>query len=258
MFYILSKTIDIFAMPLTLAFLAFFYALRTKHPKRGRWALSGGMLWLYVTSNPLLVNQMLIAWEYPKTSPAQLTKPLEVGIVLTGGMVKDFEKSSKHVWTGKEFDRGAQAFQLYRTGQIKKIMISGGLGHMLNDTIVTYDESEATRQYLIRSGVDSADIMLEHRARNTHENAQYAARLLRTRFKTNECVLITSAFHLPRAMGCFRKVGLKPVPFASSFLQIKPYYWVDQLFPSEESLHYFYLIWHEWIGYVIYRTLGYL
>lgn len=258
MFYVLSKTIDVLLMPLTLAFLALFYALFTKSASHKRRAIISGLLWLYLISCPIVVNQILKWWENGGVTPTEIEKKYAVGVVLTGGMSKgEIEQPPYHIWVGFSFDRAAQAFQLYKAGKIGAIVISGGQGRM-SGSEKGGNEGRAVRQYLIASGVPASQVFLESKARNTHENAEFSAQILRNQFKTNECLLITSAFHLPRAEGCFKKVGIKAVPFPAHFMQQNTPFWFDKLVPNEEKMFQFYLVWHEWLGLLMYKVVGYI
>lgn len=255
MFYFLSKTFDILVMPLTLALLGVLYSIFTKNHARRRkvlWIVFG---FLYMVSNPLLVNQFVRWWEMPL--PAPITQPYEVGVVLTGGMTKLYLPSTKHVWMGDMADRAVQAFELYKEGKIKKILISGGKGN-LTDVSDSPSENDGVRQYLILSGVRSEDIIQENKARNTRENALFSAKLLREKLGTNRCVLITSAFHLRRSVGCFKKAGIEVFPYPAQYMQQSLVVWFDQFFPSEQAIESFYTIWHEIVGYSVYRLMGYL
>ncbi|HAK77447.1 MAG TPA: hypothetical protein DCM71_11170 [Runella sp.] len=122
----------------------------------------------------------------------------------------------------------------------------------------TTSENDGIRQYLIDSGVPAEDIIQEPMARNTRDNAAYTAKILKEQLETNKCVVITSAFHTPRALGCFRKAGVEVVPSPAHFLQENYDIWIDKFFPSEEALVAFYFVWHEMVGYTIYKVMGYL
>lgn len=254
MFYILSKTIDVFLMPLTMVFMAFLYAILTKNRARSRKVLISALVGIYLVSNPILVNELLKWWE-PK--PLDRKSKYEVAVVLTGGIIKSYHRPSKYIWFGRSGDRALQAFELYKRGRIKKIIISGGEGS-LRGSKVNNSENEGIRQYLIDSGVAAADIIQDSFSLNTRQNAVNTAKILKEQFKTNKCVVITSAFHMRRSIGCFTKEGITVVAWPGHYLQENGILWFDKLFPSEDALASFYLVWHEMIGYVVYRMVGYI
>jgi uncharacterized SAM-binding protein YcdF (DUF218 family) len=254
MFYTLSKTFDVLLMPLTMAFVAIIYAMFIKNRTRSRWIVGVTLFMLYLVSNPIVVNYLLKWWE---PINYEVKSNYEVGAVLTGGMVKRYDYASKHVWHGKSGDRAVQAFELYKKGKIKKIIISGGESSIFGGKRKTA-ENDGIRQYLIDSGVRAEDIIQESQSRNTRDNAVNTAKILREQFKTNKCILITSSFHTPRAIGCFKKAGVEVVPFPAQYMQDKHDFWIDKFFPSEEALGVFYFVWHEMVGVVIYKIIGYI
>lgn len=254
MFYILSKTFDVLVMPLPMAFIAIVYALFIKNRTRSRWIIGTSLFLLYLVCSPIFVN-ILIKWWEPTNY--DVGAGYEVGAVLTGGMAKRYDSSSKHIWLGKSGDRAVQAFELYKKGKIKKIIISGGTTSLRTDKR-TQSENDGIRQYLIDSGVRPEDIFQESKSQNTRDNATNTAKVLREQFKVNRCVLITSAFHIPRAMGCFKKVGVEILPFPAHYMYENHEFWIDKLFPSEEALVAFYYVWHEMVGFVIYKAMGYI
>ena len=87
---------------------------------------------------------------------------------------------------------------------------------MLNKGIA---ESINTKQFLIRLGVPTADILMETKSRNTHENALFSKEILKTATQEKDLnlLLITSTFHMYRAEKCFKKVGLITTPFSVDF-----------------------------------------
>jgi len=234
--------------------IAIVYAMFLKNRTRSRWITGLSLFFLYLMSSPILVNELLKAWETPSQS---ISSEYQVGAVLTGGIIKKYDYQTKQVWLGKSGDRATQAFELYRLGKIKKIIISGGEGSFLTNKHTT-SENDGIRQYLIYSGVPAEDIIQEPMARNTRDNAAYTAKILKQQLGTNKCVVITSAFHTPRALGCFRKAGVEVVPSPAHFLQENYDIWIDKFFPSEEALVAFYFVWHEMVGYTIYKVMGYL
>ncbi|UOQ76945.1 YdcF family protein [Hymenobacter sp. 5516J-16] len=120
-------------------------------------------------------------------------------------------------------------------------------------------EAEELGILLRLAGVPRQHILLETRSRNTRENALNTRALLRQHPEIKSIVLITSAFHLRRAMGCFREVGLNPAVFPASYYssdrQATLTYW---LIPSDEAPRLWGILLHEMVGYAVYRLRGYV
>ncbi len=89
------------------------------------------------------------------------------------------------------------------------VLVSGGSGRLVPHE--TIREAEITRMFLADMGVDPGTVEFETRSRNTYENAVYTAELLADR--PGRYLLVTSAFHMPRALGCFRRAGIDVVPY---------------------------------------------
>ena len=101
--------------------------------------------------------------------------------------------------------------------------------------------------------------MREEKSRNTRENALFTKQLVVALPELDTLILVTSAFHQRRALGCFAKVGLHPIAFPAGYRsadrRASPDYW---LVPSPEALVNFSLLIHEASGWLTYKVLGYL
>jgi uncharacterized SAM-binding protein YcdF (DUF218 family) len=255
MFFSLSKILYVLVMPLTIACYPLVYALFTKNPRRQRRALLLGLGLLYVFSNEYLTNAVLAWWERPPTVIAESEAPYDVAIVLTGGIINERRQLPGRVLFDKSADRLLQPLQLYRHGRVRKILISGGTFEM--DSVAQNEREAAARQFLIDCGVREADVLWEHDSRNTRENAVNSAKVLRREFPGQRYLLITSAFHMRRAEGCFRKAGVRFKPYPADIRSGDNTFRFDVLFPKEEALATSFFLVREWIGYVTYKVMGY-
>ena len=95
---------------------------------------------------------------------------------------------------------------------------------------------------MLGPGIDPARVTLENRSRNTHQNALYTAASLRA-YDAGRWLLVTSATHMPRSVGAFRRVHLSVEPW--------PVYDLGPADPQPASVAI-----HEWLGLVAYRVLG--
>ncbi|GAB4039604.1 YdcF family protein [Spirosoma gilvum] len=227
-----------------------------------------GVFWVF--GNPFLMNELALWWEYPiqKVPVATTDSTIRVAVVLTGGMmngrkeIPDAKTDPTHtlqfmLW--READRVAQALYLYKIGAVQKILISGGSGNLPFRATSVNDEGQMTARFLAIGGVRPGDIVLENKSRNTRENAVFTAQMLRQRFQQNECVLITSAWHMRRALACFQKAGVTVIPFPASFLTSKRSFAPgDWLLPREEEFFNAYYLTREIVGFVSYWAVGYI
>jgi uncharacterized SAM-binding protein YcdF (DUF218 family) len=101
-------------------------------------------------------------------------------------------------------------------------------------------------------GGDPARVYAEPRPRTTSEDALYAAAVLKPK-STERWLLVTSALHMPRAVGCFRAAGFQVEPYPVQFATDHPF---TEFAPGSEALHYLDAAAKEWIGLIAYRFMG--
>ncbi len=105
-------------------------------------------------------------------------------------------------------------------------------------------------------GVPAERITIEDKSRNTDENARFTAAMVHPE-PPQRWIIVTSAFHMPRAMGVFEKAGFQPIAYPVSFYTLGR--WPDDLRLSYwpgRNLRIFELALHEWIGLAAYRASG--
>jgi uncharacterized SAM-binding protein YcdF (DUF218 family) len=255
MFFILSKTVAVLLMPLTLVviFLFLFVFVRSQKWKKVFFWIGFGLLLVF--TNDIIANELMNWWELPATA-YQETKPRKLGIVLTGTTMAK-EDPDDRVYFNKGADRVTHTIQLYKLNLIEKILISGGTGRLVGE-----DEPEADkyRKAMIMMGVDSADIIIENETRNTYESAVAVKPMLsELNYSYDDCLLITSAFHMRRSLACYRKAGVNIAYFTTDFYTHPRVYYVDSyIFPRIEALVIWQKLFKEWIGFAAYKVAGYV
>lgn len=255
MFYFLSKTLYILAMPVTWLVALLAFALATKSQKKRRNSVVATLVLLLLSSNPVLQNVLMQAWEIPAQPLTDYTGNYQTAIVL-GGITEGFRQPTDRVYTHKGADRVLHAALLYQKGIVERILVTGSFYKLSGESA---SEAEAMKQLLMQSGVPESAIMKEERSRNTRENAMYSKQTLQDHgLSLDRCVLVTSAFHMRRALGCFEKEGIKTRAFSTDFYSSSssPSF-TDFIFPSEEALYYNYRLCRELLGYLVYKLLGY-
>jgi len=142
--------------------------------------------------------------------PILRTLPAKVdGIILLGGAV-DPERTAEYdqVALNQSAARVTETLRLALRYPAARIVLSGGVGGLLREPIT---EAAATARLLTELGVAPNRLVIEDRSRTTHENAVFSKQIVDP--KPGEVwILITSAYHMPRAVGCFRRVGWPVVP----------------------------------------------
>jgi vancomycin permeability regulator SanA len=97
-----------------------------------------------------------------------------------------------------------KAIELYRAKRCTAILVSGALGRE------GFDESEVMKIYLLKQGVDSRHIFIDHQGTTTFETARFAAQLIRERGFKNP-IVVTQFFHVPRCKLALKKWGISQV-----------------------------------------------
>ena len=111
------------------------------------------------------------------------------------------------------------------------ILLSGG--QVYEDTGA---EAKIARRMLIDLGVPEEQILVETRSINTTQNARYSAEILRAQGLTQP-ILVTSAFHMKRAVLNFKKQGVDVVPYPADYqVTHHPVFHYTKLRPQTEAL----------------------
>jgi uncharacterized SAM-binding protein YcdF (DUF218 family) len=257
MFFFWSKVLLLVFNPLLWGLALLVYALYTTNQKRRLQILRLSLAAAVLLTNPGLPMWFLQRWEGEVPRLQDLAERYEYGIVLTGITV--YKQPDDRVYFSRGADRLLHALWLYRQGRIRKILITGGTTDIFGQSVRS--EAERLAEVLALAEVPPADILIEPNARNTYENAQLSAQILQKAQATQQThLLITSAFHLPRATACFRKAGLDVMPFGTDFYTPDRHtvgafaYWV----PSLNAPQLWQVLLKEWLGFAVYRMSGYL
>jgi uncharacterized SAM-binding protein YcdF (DUF218 family) len=147
--------------------------------------------------------------------------------------------------------RITETVALARRFPAARVVISGGDGTLSPGTL---SEAGAIRDLLIQLGVAPARVDIESISRNTYENAvlSYAT----AQPKPGETwLLVTSAMHMPRAIGCFRSAGWTIVPYPVDYRTSKRIATTPGLLLAD-NLMLVNLATKEWLGLVAYYWLG--
>lgn len=255
MFFFLSKAIDFLVMPLSIILILLLYAFAVKNAKKQKRIVGLAVVLLLAMSNSFLVRRALNWYEAPLVNLNEIQGTYDVGILLSGGLIYTNMPRQNHIAMGKHGDRVLQTFELYKNGKIKKILITG----MSSDEAMADGRGETRRaaSLLVNWGVPAKDIIFEEKAKNTRENALYSARILKKMFPSGRYILITSAFHMRRSVGCFEKAGIKTMPFPADFYGGYDELGIREIVPQPAVLADCHVLWHEMVGFAIYKIMGY-
>ncbi len=206
MFFILSKTVAFLLLPsnLLIAIGLVGVALLATTWKRAGIRLAVGSLVVLALTGLLPVGNLLIhpienrfpPWDARRGAPAGI-------IVLGGGIDPEISRDRGQTQLNDSADRIVAIAKLAREFPNARIIYSGGNGSLIHGRP---PEAEFLYPLLDSFGVVPRDrVTLEMQSRNTAENAAFSKEIAKPQ-PGERWLLVTSAFHMPRAVGCFRRV----------------------------------------------------
>jgi uncharacterized SAM-binding protein YcdF (DUF218 family) len=181
------------------------------------------------------------------------TLPAKVdGVVLLGGAVDGALSDARgQVSLNDAAERVTETVALARRYPQARILVSGGDGSLIP---TGFTEADATRRLLIDLGVAPDRIVLESASRNTWENAAFSYRTVRPR-PDETWLLVTTAMHMPRSVGCFRRAGWSIMPYPVDYRTF-PTTHFELGFGFPGGLELLNLVVKEWDGLIAYYLLG--
>ena len=255
MFVVLSKLTWIVLQPLGLIMLLGAAGLtlsftRFRRLSKTALLLSFGLLGLtaYTSLGYLLIHPLESRFARPATPPGAVAGI----IVLGGGMDANINEARGGYELTRSGDRFTEALRLAQRYPDAKVVITGGTGVL----IITEDsEAAAGARFFTDLGIDEDRLVLEPRARNTEENAQFTRELVAPA-PGETWLLVTSAYHMPRAAALFRKAGFPVVPWPTDYLSAGNETFGLKLDHPAENLSIATLAMREWIGLMAYAATG--
>lgn len=215
MFFILSKLFWVIARPLNFLFLLALAALlagRLGWPRiRGTGLVLSAALFL-IFGFTQFTDYLLYKLETLVPAASMAGEPAGI-IVLGGGIGTKSASGGIGYHLGEAADRLVKGLELRRSYPNARFIYSGGSGTLISDEL---PETVGAAQMVRSLYGDDRGMELEDRSRTTWENAvEVAAMLGEDKHKPH--LLVTSAFHMSRAIGSFRKLGINVVPVPTDF-----------------------------------------
>jgi uncharacterized SAM-binding protein YcdF (DUF218 family) len=171
-------------------------------------------------------------------------------VIVLGGAIKHPDSFITHgqVPLGNAAERMTVPVGWMRAWPKLELVFSGGEGDLMQTGIT---EAEMARVFYTQQGLDMRRVTLENQSRTTRENALQVAALLGARCKEQPWLLVTSAWHMPRAMAEFEAAGCNVTPYPVDFWTGTSTSWLE--YSLTESLLRWQMALHEWIGLAAYR-----
>jgi len=227
------KILEMFLLPsvfvLVLILIGIILIFRKKRGKLGKILIILGILLYYLFSITPVADSIISPLEkqYQPVQKEELEKADKI-VLLLGGKESDVLRAS-------------EVLRLYNLQSA--IIISGR--DPLSPKI---EEAKEVKEFLTERGISAENIILEDKSRNTFESAKNIKEIL----DDEPFFLVTSAYHLPRAIETFQKARTNPIPAPADF-KIEKNYDILDFFPDAQNLRNSDIALHEYFGILWYR-----
>lgn len=254
MLFVLSKTLGTVLMPVNFLIGASVLGavlLATRFCALGRGLLVTAAILLAVAAFSPVGRLLVYPLEsrFPPWNPGQGAPD---GIIVLGGSIDaDASLARDTPVVRRSPDRIIAAAALARKYPNARVVFTGGSARLVSDA----READYAAAIFESLGVDKARLIMERQSRNTMENVEFTKALVAPK-PGERWVLITSAFHMPRSIGLFRKAGFPVEPYPVDWLvggrrdafsfTVLP---LEGLLRTDIAMR-------EWLGLIAYRAMG--
>jgi uncharacterized SAM-binding protein YcdF (DUF218 family) len=251
MFFTLSKILGFVAIPsndLILLGLLGLLLLATPFRLAGIKVMGVAIAALAIAAFSPLGNYLILPLEnrFPPWDPS---RGPPTGIIVLGGALSPEQSAYRHEpQLNEAAERITAAVDLALRYKTARVVYTGGSSGLIFDAA---KEADYALVLLQRMGIDRGRILVERRSRNTAENASYIKALVNPR-PGERWLLVTSAAHMPRSIGIFRKAGFAVEPYPVDWRTrgqediTMPFYLASGGLARVDAAM------HEWVGLLVY------
>lgn len=254
MFFYLSKILWFFVDPgniLLIALCVSAIAVWTKWIKTAKLLITITALYA-LTIMIVPIGSYLVLNLENRFPPASKNLDRVDGIIVLGGVVDQFVSEARgQVSINGAAERLTEFAKLSFNYPQAKLVFSGGSGVLGKQEL---KEAHFVKPVLAALGVNINRVVFEDKSRNTVENAVFSKRMVKP-LLDEKWILITSAFHMPRAVGSFRQAGWTVIPYPVDYGTMGDE-WFKPGFRFLGGINGFSHGVHEWIGLTFYWLTG--
>ena len=248
--YLFSKLIWVVLNPLNLLLIIliigfFFKTINMKIISKAFYTL---FLIFFVIAGIFPTGSLILS-NLEKNYPALTTLPSYVdGILILGGPSSPgLTREHEQVSFNEAGERLTESVKLIKNYQSSKIIFSGGFGELPH----TY----VAKKFFSEMGIDISYIIFESKSRNTFENILFSKKIINPKESEN-WLLVTSSFHMSRAINVAEKLNWKFIPYPVDFRTSKKFISFKPRFALLDNFNSFNLASHEVVGLLSYYLLG--
>lgn len=256
LFFIASKLVG-FALRvetwlLLLALLTMWAVQRAWMPAAKR--LSGLLVGLVLVIGLVPLGDMLLRPIERQVPSREALVSVDGIVILGGGEDLPASLAAGQPQLGEGGDRYLAAVSLARQFPEATLLFAGGSGRLRDAGGAPVSEAAIAEQVFLQAGIASERMLFESRSRNTAENAQLSRALVAAK-PEDTWVLVTSAFHMPRALRSFEAAGWEQiVPYPVDY---RTRNWNDRLgWQFARNLGMLNMALREWVGRLAYAVTG--
>jgi uncharacterized SAM-binding protein YcdF (DUF218 family) len=254
LFFVASKLLWGLLSPVNLAVWALLLATLLcwlNYVKAARRVLTLISLLAFIVMAYPVSDWLVYPLETRFQKPVSLPENIDGIIVLGGAENLKLSTGWQSAQMGEGGERILAAAELSREYPDLPLIYTGGSN--LVQMPVLDQQGQVSQSLLRQAGVKASQVLMESRARNTHENFVLIKPMLPD--PAGRYLLVTSAFHMPRSVGVARQQGINVIPYPVDYRSARPAqrYWDFDLFSHLSVLQ---IGWHEWIGLSAYFATG--
>ena len=247
-----SKYLWILINPLNVVPLLFGIGIALLWTRWHRFARSGLTI---LTSGLVLISLFPVGswllWSLDYRFPVVTELPDQIdGIIVIGGSINMTKSQARgRISFNANGERLTEFVRLARHYPEAKLVFSGGSGNLRQEL----NEADFAATFFRDEGIDDSRLIFERLSRNTSENAIFSKKLAKPS-ESESWLLVTSAFHTPRAVGCFRRIGWRVTAFPVDLKMAAKFPWYGgmDVFGTLKTLSF---ALHEWLGLIAYSLM---
>ena len=209
------------------------------------------MLFFVITALMPTGKYMFYQLEKKFHSKILLPKKIDGILILSGATNPLLTKEFDQINLNGSIERLTESIQLLKKYPTAKIIFSGGSGSLQNPDLT---HAYVAKKFYIQQQIDVNKIIFESKSRNTFENIFFSKEIANPK-PTENWILITTAFHMTRALNIGEKLNWQFIPYAVDFQLSKKFSWK----PTLNFLNNILLMQsasHEWVGLIAYYFMG--
>ncbi len=257
MFYTIAKIAGFFTQPSSLILVGLlmgFVLLYSRHGRAGRLLIGGSLVAYFIFGLSPVPHLLTVPLEqrFSRPDEAELAKGIDGILLLGGGIDSTVSLARQAVALNEAGERVVETLMLANRFPKVPVVITGGANTVFYDGL---DDGTVIKRLFTALVKKPQRLIIERKAKNTWQNA-YLSRKLLGEAAQGRWLLVTSAMHMPRAVGCFRKVGFEVVPWPVDY---RTRGWQDawRFFNRPaEGLYRSDHVFREWVGLIGYWLTG--